>query len=151
MVMLRIDAHAACDRAAGHAHAVLVIGNVATSRDDAFGDDSDAVGLLDPQFGNPEHSGGALGLGRGNGEDRIFVDHRGGAFGRNIDAAKPAVANTKIGDCLAALGTLVANFDIAAHFLKRGDQACAKRVHADPGYQQVTALGDEGRHHRKSR
>ena len=147
--MLRIDAHAAGNRAAGHAHAVLVIGHAATSRDDAFGNNGDAVGFLDPQFGDPEHSRRAFCLCRGNSKDWIFIDHRGGALGRNIDPAKLAVANAKIGDRLATLGALVADFDIAAHFLKRGDQTCAKRVHADPGYGQVTALGDEGCHHRK--
>ena len=58
------------------------------------GDDGgQAIALLHPELMEPPHPRRAGGEGRGDRKDRIFVDHRGRAGGRNIDAFQRALAH----------------------------------------------------------
>ena len=58
----------------------------------AGGHQGDAVALLDPQLADAAHDGRALGEGGGDGQDRIFVDHRGRALRRA--PRRPSAANS---------------------------------------------------------
>ena len=53
--------------------------------------------------------------GGGDGQDRIFVDHRRRALGRHLDALQRAAATREIGDRLAALLARVLEGDVGAH------------------------------------
>ena len=70
---------------------------------EARGHQGDAVALLDPHLADAAHDGRALGEGRGDRQDRIFVDHRGRALGRHLDAGQLRMARGDVGDRLAAL------------------------------------------------
>src|SRR5262245_65532779 len=75
---------------------------VTAAADDAIGlqaadDGGEAVALLHPELMESLHAGGAVGKARGNGEDGELIDHRGGAGGRNPDAAKLGAADPEIG------------------------------------------------------
>ena len=74
----------------------------------------------------------ALGEGGGDGEDRIFVDHRRRALGRHVDALAARPARTR--DRRPARRPRSRRFsivDVGAHFDQRLEQAGAQRVEAD--------------------
>jgi hypothetical protein len=55
---------------------------------EAASDGGQAVALLDAELGQAPHHGPAPGEGGGDREDRVLVDHRGRALGRDLDAAQ---------------------------------------------------------------
>ena len=57
----------------------------------------------------------ALGEGRGDGQDRIFVDHRGRPLGRHLDAGQRRASDAQVGHRLAAVLALVLEGDVGAH------------------------------------
>ncbi len=77
------------------------------------------VGFLDAQFLQAAHPRHALGEGRRDGEDRIFVDHGRRALGRHVDALQRARLDPQIGDVLAALVALLERLDRSAHLPQR--------------------------------
>ena len=89
-------------------------------RREAGGDRGEPVALLDAQFVQAVHPRRAAGEGRRDGEDRIFVDHRGRASSGNVDALEIARAHAQIRHLLAALDAPVENFDSRAHLDQRG-------------------------------
>ena len=88
----------------------------------AGGDARQPVAFLGAQFGQAQHARRALGAGRGDGEDRIFVDHasaRARPAPRRPSARRPYM---QIGDRLAADLALVLEGDVGAHLLQRRDR-----------------------------
>src|SRR5690606_41673426 len=91
----------------------------------------ETVGFFYAQLFEAGHFGGAFGKSGGHGEDGVFVDHRGGAFGGNADALQTRMFHPQIGDVLAARHAAVLDGNIAAHFDQRVDQPGAGGVHED--------------------
>ena len=85
-------------------------------RREAGGDRGEPVALLDAQLVQAVHARRAAGEGGGDGEDRIFVDHRGRPRLRNVDAVEIAGAHAQVRDLLAAFEPAVENVDLARPF-----------------------------------
>ena len=81
----------------------------------AVGHRGEAVAFLHPQLGEAAHAGAALGEGRGDGEDRIFVDHRRARARGHVDALERAGPHAQIADVLAAVVAAVLDLDVGAH------------------------------------
>ena len=98
----------------------------------------DPVAFLDPHFAHAAHDGDAVGEGSCRGQDRIFVDHRGGAGFRHDHALQGRMAGGDVADVLAAGLTPVRYGQVGAHL--------------DPGVEQASAQGVQhhplDRHHR---
>ena len=73
---------------------------------EAGGDRGEPVAFLDPELVQAAHARRPGGEGGGDGEDRVFVDHRGGARGGDVDALQLARPDAQIGDLLAAFDAL---------------------------------------------
>ena len=89
------------------------------------------VAFLDPQFFQPAHHGRAFGKGGGDGQDGIFVDHRGRALRRHLDALQPEWRTTRSPISSPPLARRLANFDLRAHFQQGLDQADAAGIEQD--------------------
>jgi len=96
---------------------------------EARGDCGEPVALFHPQFVQAVHPRLAIGEGGGDGEDRIFVDHRGRARSGDCAAVQFAGADAQVGDFLAALAPPAERLDARPHLQQRQDQAGAQRVH----------------------
>ena len=107
------------------------------------------VAFLHPQLGQPLHHGGAIGARRRHRQDRIFVDHAGGAARRHDDTLQRAGADQQIDHRLAGFLTPVLQRDIGAHLQQRLEQAEAQRVGADIGNPHLGARDQQRRHRRK--
>ena len=105
MVELRLDQGAALGRAAGALDdkIVAVDRNPHAAARKAGGDRGKAVAFLDPQLGEAAHHGASAGAGRGDREDRVFVDHPRGPLGGDFGAGKRAGPRTNVSHRLAAL------------------------------------------------
>ena len=71
------------------------------------------------QFVQAAHPRRAGSEGGGDRQDRIFVDHRRGARGGNINAFERARAHPQVRDLLAAFDAFVERLDMGAHLLQR--------------------------------
>ena len=102
MVEMRRD-HAAARHLAGAAGTIRSSPSIAQSTPAAARPAAMAASRSDSltrSSAEAAHARFALGESRGDGEDRIFVDHRRRALGRNIDAAQSRGAHAQIGDAL---------------------------------------------------
>ena len=70
-----------------------------------------------------------VGEGGGDGQDRIFVDHRGRARRRHVDPRQAGMPHPEVRDVLAALDAPVELGDVGAHLPQRGDEADPRGVH----------------------
>ena len=62
-----------------------------------------------------------------DGEDGIFVDHRGARSGGTRTPLQPGVPHDEVGDRLAAVLALVVEGDVGAHLAQRVVEAGARR------------------------
>ena len=115
------------------------------------GDGREPVAFLDAQLGEPAHDRAPSGAGRGDGEDRIFVDHPRRPLGGNVGAGQRAGADTDVGHRLAALLALVQQRDVGAHLAQAFEKAGAQRVDADAFDGHVGARHDQRGDQRKGR
>src|SRR5262245_21053670 len=100
--------------AAGHPAAIDLDPVVTAAAGHAVGfeaadDRGKTIALLHAELVEAFHAGGAGGEARGHGKDRELVDHRGGAGGRNPDAAEPGAADPDVAEKLAARLASVVN------------------------------------------
>ena len=113
---------------------------------EAGGDTRQPIAFLGAQFGETQHVRRALGAGRGDSEDRIFVDHGRRALGRHGDALQAAATHAQIGDRLAAHLARVLEHDVRTHFLqgriKPGPQGIQAHV-----LDRHVAAGEDARGH----
>ena len=91
-------------------------------------DGGEAITLLHPQFIETLHMGDAFRKGGGHREDRIFIDHRGRALRRHLDALEARGMDPEIAHFLAAGEPALLDRDIAAHLDERCDEAGARLV-----------------------
>ena len=118
---------------------------------EAGGDRGETVAFLDPELVQAAHPRRPGGEGRGDREDRIFVDHRGRARGGHVDARERARPHAQVGDLLAALDARVENGDLGPHLEERRQQPGAQRVRHDALDHDVRAGDDQRRHDRERR
>ena len=85
----------------------------------------------------------ALGEGGEAGEHRIFVDHRGRALGRDVDAFERARLDAEIADGLAAFEAAVEQLDVGAHLAQGLDEAAPGRVEQHVLDHDVRARRDQ--------
>ena len=104
-----------------------------------------AVAFLDAQFLQPLHAGFALGQGRGDGEDRVFVDHRGGALRRNGDALERPGRDTQVRDRLSRFLARTQHLDLGPHFAQRRQDTGTQRIEADVLQRNVRARHQQRR------
>ena len=109
------------------------------------------VGFLDAQFLQAAHARHAFGEGRGDGEDRIFVDHGRRALGRHVDALQRAGLDPQIGDVLAALVALLDRLDRSAHLPQRRVEAGAQRIEHHAFQHDLGARHDQRADQRERR
>ena len=102
------------------------------------------VGFLDPQFLQAAHDGGALGKGGRHRQHQIFVDHRGRALRRHLDAAQFRGADPELGHRLAGIAANLAFLDRGAHFAQRREQPGAQRIGHDVRQNEVGTLDRSG-------
>ena len=109
------------------------------------GDDrGEAIALLHSELMEPAHPRRAGGERRGDRKDRIFVDHRGGAGGGNIDPFQCALAHPQVRHVLAALDTPVEDLDMRAHLFQRREKPGPQRVHHHAFDHDVRPRNDQG-------
>ncbi len=118
---------------------------------EAGGDRGEAVALLDPELVQAAHPRRPRGEGRGDGEDRIFVDHRGRARGGHVDALQRARPDAQVGDLLAAFDAPVEQGDVGAHLEQRRQKPGAQRVGHHALDHDVGAGHDQRRDDRERR
>ncbi len=118
---------------AGDGEAVFVFGEFGSHGAEIFGDEGDAVGLLDAEFFGVADGDAVGGVGCDGGEDREFVDDLGRERSADVHAAWAAGGAVDLdgADEFAVVLFDVEDFDFSA---ERGDdveEGGAGGVHAD--------------------
>ena len=144
MVEMRRHQAAARRRRAGAVHDQIVGAHLVTHAvgQKAGRDARQPVAFLGAQLGQAQHARRALGAGGGDGEDGIFVDHRGRALGRHLDAFEAAALDMQVGHRLAAHLAGVLEGDVGAHLAQGLVEPGAQRIDADILDRDVAARPD---------
>jgi hypothetical protein len=109
----------------------------------------EAVGFLDAQLVQAAHPRLAFGEGGGDGEDRIFVDHRGRAMRRHVDAPELRAADAQVGDVLAPSTRGFEDLDLAPISISVVMRPVRSGFIITPGDGDVRARHDQRRDDRE--
>ena len=96
------DGSAACHGAALNSKAVLIFCGLYAVPVQQGDGGTNTVAFLDPHFSNAAHNSCAAGMGRRDGKDRIFVNHRRRAGFWHGHAVKLGIFNMDVGNDFAA-------------------------------------------------
>ena len=131
---------------AGNDQPVLVFGEFGSHGAEVFGDQGDAVGLLDAEFFCIADGDAVAGVGSDGGEDREFVDNLGGQRSADVHAAEAIGRDVDLNGANEFTVVLfdVENFDLAAEGGDDVEQRGASGVQAHSVEDEI-GVGEEKR------